>query len=239
MDEAIAQPVVQPGELGLLPNRSMPIKKKEAIRLLDDDLDSVEENGTTEVVSNEAKARNDLIAFLSTKKVENKCADGYQVHVRAIKKSLHGMATTYTAPDGSILASKNDVLQSIMESEKRAAKRKSGGSSSGTQLRIETSERVRQESLEHCIMPRDVDGITVYDFGKSKSSVSITVVHMFSSLFDFPVYCSYFFLSFVILFLFTIYSRKKPRILYSRPDVPSWIPMRAKLHWNVALQGDH
>lgn len=89
----------------------------------------------------EVQARRDLQQFLSTKHIDPRASDGYSVHIRmqprkrtidgymrssnssnnaaAASSSSSGYSVTYSAPDGSILTSKADILNSILEALKR------------------------------------------------------------------------------------------------------------------------
>ena len=91
-----------------------PIKKKE---LENDDFDNFSQSETNEL---QEKARNDLILFLSNKPVDIKALDEYEIHVHKSKnrkgKDNSSFSVQYTAPDGSILTSKTDVLNSILQS---------------------------------------------------------------------------------------------------------------------------
>jgi hypothetical protein len=70
---------------------SKPISKREVIRLADEDGDSGEENGPLEGISSEAKARNDLIAFLSTSppKSSNRSPGNAAAWCRAVGTGSH------------------------------------------------------------------------------------------------------------------------------------------------------
>jgi len=83
----------------------------------------------------EVQARRDLQQFLATKHIDPRASDGYSVHIRmqprkrtldtymrsgnSSTNSLQGYSVTYSAPDGSILTSKADILNSILEALKR------------------------------------------------------------------------------------------------------------------------
>ena len=89
----------------------------------------------------EMQARRDLQQFLSAKHIDPKASDGYSVHIRmqprkrtidgymrsgnsstnatAATAASSGYSVTYSAPDGSILTSKADILNSILEALKR------------------------------------------------------------------------------------------------------------------------
>ena len=86
----------------------------------------------------EVQARRDLQQFLSSKHIDPRASDGYSVHIRMQPRkrtidgymrsgnsSTHaaaassGYSVTYSAPDGSILTSKADILNSILEALKR------------------------------------------------------------------------------------------------------------------------
>jgi len=89
------------------------------------------------------KARTEMLTFLATKGIDAKLADGYAIHVKRNKHynntlqnrtNSHvtvgnnrgrgggetvGCSVTYTAPDGSILTSKMDVFNAIMNDKRR------------------------------------------------------------------------------------------------------------------------
>eukprot|EP01031_Cornospumella_fuschlensis_P047236 gene47236-57850_t len=79
------------------------------------------------VKEQEAKARQQLMDFLTKHNIDPKLADDFQVHIRKSKAksknvevgSPGGVAYTYSVsfsgPDGSILASKSDVLSAIQD----------------------------------------------------------------------------------------------------------------------------
>lgn len=87
----------------------------------------------------EVQARRDLQQFLSSKHIDPRASDGYSVHIRMQprKRTIDGYmrsgnsstntaaatsagySVTYSAPDGSILTSKADILNSILEALKR------------------------------------------------------------------------------------------------------------------------
>lgn len=148
---------------------SKPIKKAPAFKY---DEDEGDDTGQVQQISSEVKARNDLIAFLSTKKIENKTAEGYEVHLRRFKRANEvGYSVSYSAPDGSILASKNDVLGSIQETEKRQRRKFQSGSpmgmSSSSNLRKETYQNTKL-SIQYLKLPEEFDDITVFCLGKRK-----------------------------------------------------------------------
>lgn len=86
----------------------------------------------------EVQARRDLQQFLSSKHIDPRASDGYSVHIRMQPRkrtidgymrsgnsstnasaASSGYSVTYSAPDGSILTSKADILNSILEALKR------------------------------------------------------------------------------------------------------------------------
>ncbi len=165
-----------------------PIKKKAPIFSVEDDISEEspdEGNGgapfsppsTREM---ESKAKRELIHFLENKQIDPKYAEMYQIHISLQKKrkssggsdrnGTAGYSVTYSGADGSILTSKTDVLNSIMESRKRSQLSQSrAGASNDTQYarkRSEAHQQAKANLLEAIAeLPTTFDGIKVLNFG--------------------------------------------------------------------------
>jgi len=168
---------------------SKPIKKKAPIYSVEEDgsSDSPDEGTSTGAPFSppstremEHKAKRELIHFLENKQIDPKYAEMYQIHIRLQKQrkstgssdhnSKGGYSVTYSGTDGSILTSKTDVLNSIMESKKRTQLSQSkAGALSNTQYahkRSEAHAQAKTNLLEASSnLPATFDGLTVLDFG--------------------------------------------------------------------------
>lgn len=166
---------------------SKPIKKKAPIFSVEDDIsEESPDEGTggapfspPSTREMENKAKRELIHFLENKQIDPKYAEMYQIHISLQKKrkssggsdnSKPGYSVTYSGADGSILTSKTDVLNSIMESRKRTQLSQSrAGAPNDTQYARKRSEAYQQAkvSLSEASgdLPAIFDGIKVLNFG--------------------------------------------------------------------------
>jgi hypothetical protein len=160
--------MMQEENLSLEINSNKPIKKRVLDDMGDDEdigdrsfasEDAMNEE-ESEVSSYETKARKDLIEFLTNKGVDVSRVHDYQIHIQITKKRKSHSGTgnfsvTYTGPDGAILTSKTDVLDSI----KKLAKY----SNISRDDIYNASKTVYNEINEN--LPVEVDGIQVINFG--------------------------------------------------------------------------
>ena len=131
------------------------------------------------LVSHEQKARRDLEKFLENRKVDPRAADEFQVHINLTKKrksegkdgkegkdgqNTHytSVSATFTGPDGSILTSKIDVYNAIVQTKRPAARQTA---EVDARLAAHESARSRLTEIEDCL-PIVIDGIKVLKFGK-------------------------------------------------------------------------
>jgi hypothetical protein len=120
--------------------------------------------GGTLLKNLEIEARNDLIAFLKRKGIPESAADQYQITVnitrsksRKDRKSEPSTVTYYTAPDGSMLSSKIDVMNNYIQLSHKA--------NDYTSMRIQAHEEAKS-LLKRKQLPFSLKGIKVLNLGE-------------------------------------------------------------------------
>lgn len=117
----------------------------------------------------EQEARNDLVAFLRRKGIADDAADKFKINVSLARsksrqkddgkrKSEPSSMTTYTAPDGSMLTSKTDVMNAILQQNSVSSKDFSS-------LRNDAHEEAKL-ALADKTFPFTANGITVLNLGE-------------------------------------------------------------------------
>lgn len=151
---------------------SKPIKKKPPAVHEHEEIDSSVDSQELEIISikdAENKARKELCAFLAKKGVDSYHCDDYDVVIKMKKarssraSDSQGYTVTYTCPNGSILSTKLDVLNSIEDARHKTQslnQRSSTDLARRTDASAESAKRMTALTL-----PIAVDEIVVEDFG--------------------------------------------------------------------------
>lgn len=156
---------------------SKPIKKREKTGELEDasdDDENHEQNEDSSTHQFEIRARNELDTFLSNKNIDPKYALTYVIHIRPTKKRLSSGGTTdsfsvtYSGPDGSILTSKSDVYNSIMNSFNKKPVVENANTTAIRHAAHEESKESFHDMNDN--LPVNFDGIKVIRFGKINTS---------------------------------------------------------------------
>ncbi|KAJ1413562.1 hypothetical protein B484DRAFT_169777 [Ochromonadaceae sp. CCMP2298] len=172
------------------PLESMVIKKRARVEEADDSDEGRDEFSPPSTRELEARARKDLVQFLSTRQVEGREAEAYQIHIRMQKRRNPtpsdrergrrsegaGYSVSYSSPEGAILTSKTDVLNSILENRKRSqlAHSRAGDNSPLGRRGGEASTRAEAHAqalarLDELTLPMDIGGIKVLAWGVADS----------------------------------------------------------------------
>jgi hypothetical protein len=155
---------------------SKPIKKRVQGNQLFEDNDPpnmiAEDSAAHELIMFENRARADLVLFLSKKGIDAKASDHYKVHVKLNKKKASevssradssGFSVTYSCPHGSILFTKTDVLNSILDNKKRSQHLHHKSPAHSTQKR--QAYESAKENLSTLSLPKQIDNFRLINLG--------------------------------------------------------------------------